>query len=62
MLLFKFIVLFNKLISDEQYGFRHMQSIMTNLLVYDMNLTSLISKGIQVDAVYLGNRLIVSTC
>ncbi|KAF0682281.1 Reverse transcriptase domain-containing protein, partial [Aphis craccivora] len=48
----KFTTVFNKVVSDNQHGFRHSRSTTTNLLIYYTDLISLISKGIQVDAVY----------
>lgn len=46
----------DKVISDNQHGFRHSRSTTTNLLTYYTDLISYISKGIQVDAVYTNIR------
>lgn len=48
----KFSVMFNNLITDNQHGYSHRKSTMTNLLVFYTDLVSWISKGVQVNAVY----------
>jgi len=51
-----FTTVFDKVISENQHGFRHSKSTMTNLLVYYIDLISSIKKDIQVDAVYTDIR------